>query len=139
MILFQLIAQLSTQLLAQLQSAQYLNIQRILKAHLLLHRLSSFNHYLAANDATKRLPGIFRYWCSTVSARMSLLSVFNYICRKFSSRLRGDLLERSIARAKAIRSVSLLRRKVQWTFRASSAVSAYSASVVQSLEDYKKQ
>ncbi len=31
------------------------------------------------------------------------------------------MLERSIARAKATRSVSLLRRKVQWTFRASSA------------------
>ena len=31
------------------------------------------------------------------------------------------MLERSIVRAKAIRSVSLLRRKVQWTFRASSA------------------
>ena len=31
------------------------------------------------------------------------------------------MLERCTARAKAIRSVSLLRRKVQWTFRASSA------------------
>ena len=31
------------------------------------------------------------------------------------------MLERSIARAQATRSVSWLRRKVQWTFRASSA------------------
>ena len=34
---------------------------------------------------------------------------------------RDDMLERSIARAQATRSVSWLRRKVQWTFRASSA------------------
>ncbi|WP_230469648.1 hypothetical protein, partial [Gardnerella vaginalis] len=37
------------------------------------------------------------------------------------------------ARAKAGRRVSLLRRKVQWTFRASSAASAYSASVLRSV------
>ena len=55
-------------------------------------------------------------------------------CRLRSALWRDDLLERSIARAKAIRSVSLLRRKVQWTFRASSAVSAYSANVSHFME-----
>ena len=44
--------------------------------------------------------------------------------------LRDDLVERSTARAKATRSVSLLNWKVQWTFHASSAASAYSASAL---------
>ena len=84
------------------------------------------------------VPADFDHKCRIFSSAFVVASVlFDHICRKFSPRLRDDLLERSIARAKAIRSVSLLRRKVQWTFRASSAVSAYSANVVQSLKEHR--
>ncbi|RFD80460.1 hypothetical protein AXE77_01995 [Gardnerella vaginalis] len=45
----------------------------------------------------------------------------------FSPRTRDDLLERSIVRAKATRSVSLLKLKARGAFNASSVASALSA------------
>lgn len=66
-----------------------------------------------------------RYSITTLPCASALINVARV--------LRDDLLSRSIVRAKAGRSVSLLRWKVQWTFHASSAARALTARALANL------